>query len=517
MERPARQVFVISDLHVGGVYPDSDDPQDRGFRISTQVPQLTAFVTALADKQPGEPAIELVINGDFVDFLAERDSSSAGWQPFVQDPQAAVRKLEAIVERDSALFAALGRLLSRGHRLTVTLGNHDIELALPPVRKRLMELLGVEGHHQFHFVYDGEAYVIGDVLIEHGNRYDLFNVVDHDALRRLRSLLSRNQAVPAEQQFNAPAGSHIVASIMNPVKASYPFIDLLKPETGAAMPILLALEPGVRGQLGRLALMVKQARKHRLASAAMPGFGGDIRADGDAGGSFGQDIGSFDDDMGADVTVSHGDDGDHGDSGDYGDRGDDALAAVVAEAMGDDADGFLTELSQPTSVGEDISAADFFDRSMGLANLLLARSGDDVERRLPSLLKALRAVQGDKSFDRSIETACEYLDAARALARGGFRCVVFGHTHLAKRVVLEDDALYINTGTWADVMGFPKEILAGSDEEALAGLREFVQDIGTGKLNRWIRFGATYARLDMDADHRLMQAELLDFEGPEGM
>jgi UDP-2,3-diacylglucosamine pyrophosphatase LpxH len=511
MEMPARQVFVISDLHVGGVYPDSDDPQDRGFRISTQVPQLTAFVTALADKQPGEPAIELVINGDFIDFLAESDSSSAGWQPFVADPEAAARKLEAIVERDRALFAALGRLLSRGHRLTVTLGNHDIELALPPVRKRLMELMGVEGHHQFHFVYDGEAYVIGDVLIEHGNRYDMFNVVDHDALRRFRSLLSRNQAVPAEQQFNAPTGSHIVASIMNPVKTSYPFIDLLKPETGAAVPILLALEPGARDQLGRLALMVKRARKHKLASAAMPGFGGDIRAEGDAGGSFGQDIGSFDDDMGADATVSH------GDIGDSGDDSEDALAAVVSEAMGDDADGFLVEINPPASIGEDISAADFFDRSMGLANLLLAPSGDDVERRLPSLLKALRAVQGDKSFDRSIETAREYLDAAQALARGGFRCVVFGHTHLAKRVVLEDDALYINTGTWADVMRFPMEILAGSDEEALAKLREFVQDIGTGKLNRWIRFGATYARLDLDADHRLMQAELLDFEGPEGM
>ncbi len=511
MGKPARQVFVISDLHIGGVYPDSDDPQDRGFRISTQVPQLTAFVTALADKQPGEPAIELVINGDFVDFLAERDASSAGWQPFVQDPQAAARKLEAIVERDRALFAALGRLLSRGHRLTVTLGNHDIELALPPVRKRLMELMGVEGHHQFHFVYDGEAYVIGDVLIEHGNRYDMFNVVDHDALRRFRSLLSRNQAVPAEQQFNAPTGSHIVASIMNPVKTSYPFIDLLKPETGAAVPILLALEPGARNQLGRLALMVKRARKHRLSSAAMPGFGGDIRAEGDPGGSFGQDIGSFDDDMGADAAVPH------GDYGDSGDRGDDALAAVISEAMGGDADGFLAEFSQPASIGEDISAADFFDRSMGLASLLLARSGDDVERRLPSLLKALRAVQGDKSFDRSIETAHEYLDAARALARGGFRCVVFGHTHLAKRVLLEDDALYINTGTWADVMRFPMEIFAGSDQEALAKLREFVQDIGTGKLNRWIRFGATYARLDLDADHRLMQAELLDFEGPEGM
>jgi UDP-2,3-diacylglucosamine pyrophosphatase LpxH len=274
MDKPARQVFVISDLHVGGVYPDSGDPEDRGFRISTQVPQLTAFVTALADKPPGEPAIELVINGDFIDFLAEGDSRSCGWQPFIRDPEVATRKLETIVERDRALFAALGGLLSRGHRLTITLGNHDIELALPPVRKRLMELLGVEGHHEFQFIYDGEAYVIGDVLIEHGNRYDMFNVVDHDALRRHRSLVSRNQAVPDEQQFNAPTGSHIVASVMNPVKTSYPFIDLLKPETGAAVPILLALEPGARVKLGRLALMVTQATKHKLSGAAMPGFGG---------------------------------------------------------------------------------------------------------------------------------------------------------------------------------------------------------------------------------------------------
>ena len=108
-----------------------------------------------------------------------------------------------------------------------------------------------------------------------------------------------------------------------------------------------------------------------------------------------------------------------------------------------------------------------------------------------------------------------YLDAARELARGGFRCVVFGHTHLPKHVQLDNGALYINTGTWADVMRFPMEILTGSDEQGLAKLREFVDDIAGGKLNRWIGFGATYARLDMDAADRLIQAELLDFERRE--
>jgi hypothetical protein len=287
---------------------------------------------------------------------------------------------------------------------------------------------------------------------------------------------------------------------MNPVKTSYPFIDLLKPETGAALPVLLALEPGTRKLLANLALMVKKAHAHRLSGAAMPGFGGDIRAESDAAAFFGEDIGSFDDDMGSAVTLS---------------PGDDALASIVQEAMGDAADGFLAELREPVSIGEDISTAEFFDRTLGLASLLLARNDDDVERRLPSLLKALRSVQDDKSFDRSVESASEYLDAARELARGGFRCIVFGHTHLPKRVELDDGALYINTGTWADVMRFPMEILAGSDEDAMAKLREFVQDIAARKLQRWIGSGATYARVDLDASDRLLQAELLDFEGPE--
>lgn len=505
MHKPARQVYVISDLHVGGVYPDADRPDDRGFRISTQVPRLTAFVSALADKPPNEPAIELVINGDFIDFLAESESGATAWEAFTRDPGAAAAKLEAIVARDREFFSALGRLLARGHGLTVTLGNHDIELALPPVRRRLMKLLEVEGHHRFRFIYDGEAYVIGDVLIEHGNRYDMFNVVDHDGLRRLRSLMSRNQPVPVEHRFDAPTGSHIVASIMNPVKTAYPFIDLLKPETAAAVPILLALEPGTRSLLGRMALMVKRAHKHRLSAPAMPAFGGDIHAEGGGAEDFGQDIGSFDDDLAAGGSVSP------------GAPGDDALAGIVADAMGDAAEGFLAELPPSTNIGEDISAADTFDRTLGLASLLLARNDADVERRLPSLLKALRAVQDDKSFDRAVETGRSYLDAARELARGGFRCIVFGHTHLPKRVPLDEGALYINTGTWADIMRFPLEILAGSDEEALAKLREFVADIGAGRLGGWIGSGATYARIDFDREDRLLHAELLDFKGPEGV
>jgi hypothetical protein len=39
------------------------------------------------------------------------------------------------------------------------------------VRRALYTALHLEPSHDFQFLYDGEAYAVGDVLIEHGNRY----------------------------------------------------------------------------------------------------------------------------------------------------------------------------------------------------------------------------------------------------------------------------------------------------------------------------------------------------------
>ena len=73
-------------------------------------------------------------------------------------------------------------------------------------------------------------------------------------------------------------------------------------------------------------------------------------------------------------------------------------------------------------------------------------SHSDWKKRLPALLKAVRVVQQDESFDPAIETSPEYLEAAQELARGGYRYVVFGHTHLAKRIPLDGGGAYLNSG-----------------------------------------------------------------------
>ncbi|MBN1210864.1 MAG: hypothetical protein JXB05_38805 [Myxococcaceae bacterium] len=477
-----REVYIISDLHIGGRYPESHEPHDRGFRICTHVDVLARFVDTLSKRRSVGVDVELIINGDFLDFLAEEDPAGKGFVPFIQDPGEALRGLETILSRDRALFEALRGFTGRGGRLTLLLGNHDVELALPQVRHRLIQSLGEKPSARVTFLYDGEAYAVGDALIEHGNRYDGFNVVDHEGLRRVRSLQSRAQPVPPEYAFQPPPGSRLVASIMNPIKQDYPFVDLLKPETQAVVPILLALEPGFRGKALELLRFWSQAARHAPVAPAMPVFGGDIAALGDSE-DFGGDLGS----VGAPA---------------------DALAAELAQAIPPDVAARFVAALGPEPVGGDIASGEM-NRIWGLARLAAGRAAEAVELRLPALLEALRAVQNDRSFDEAYETVPAYVDAARKLAEGGFRYIVFGHTHLAKNVDLGGRA-YLNSGTWADLIRFPKAIVTPGNPHALDELRDFIADMVGRRFTPWIEFRPTYVRLDVRGE-RVAHAELCTF------
>jgi len=86
----ARRVYVISDLHLGGTYGKTS--KGRGFRMNTHVSELAEFVEALAQMPSDGLKIELVINGDMVDFLAEREDAPPYWTPFTCDAKAACAK-----------------------------------------------------------------------------------------------------------------------------------------------------------------------------------------------------------------------------------------------------------------------------------------------------------------------------------------------------------------------------------------------------------------------------------------
>lgn len=491
MTNIVRRTYIISDLHLGGVYPDGKVPNDRGFRICTHAAEVAGFVDALTELPVGAPPIELIVNGDLVDFLAERDGVGDGWVAFTYDQQAARAKLRAIIDRDKAVFDALARFLAKGHRLVILLGNHDIELAMPTVRHELKIALGVTTASDYTLIRDGEAYIVGDALVEHGNRYDAFNIVDYERLNRHCQFLSRVQPSPADV-FDAPPGSHMVAEVINPIKMQYKFIDLLKPENGAVVPLLLTFEPGYRSVLGKVALI---AAKRRAAMKAETGSESQamstrtVRA---------ERLGGFDSDglLASDISSGGG--------GSRAETESEALDALLTEEMGGEAGAVTGAVDRAVgneAFASDISStSDFIDRTVGMARLLISSSSAGHDTRIDALYSAFRALQNDQTFNEGVEGAGEYIEAAKALATNGVKHVVFGHTHMPKKIALPSGGYYLNSGTWADVMRVPKPVLAADKAAALPKLADFVGRLLKDDFSEFALFHPTYVRIDVLAN-----------------
>lgn len=451
-----RTIFVISDLHLGGEYPSEDHP--RGFRMCTRPDALARFIRSIPGRARGE-GVELVINGDFVDFLAERYDGA--FRPFAGNAEAALGVLDRLLDGEerpgeAAVFAALREFLDGGHWLTVLLGNHDVELAIPEVRKRLEGALGGPGG-RVHFIEE-EEYVVGDAHIEHGNRLDGWNAISPAAIAKLRA--------GDVDGFRPPPGSWLVAEVMNPVKRDHPFIDLLKPETKAAVPVLLALDPSKLRPLGRIAKywfekrwregLIDRGRPVPIAATSASGSGE------------------------RDLSYAE------------------ALREVIADVVPGEAQRQAlyevvdARLRVAREEGRREVAAVTPDEALGWARLILGSS-----EHLTSLADALGGLARDMSFERTLE-ADERIGRLAAMPESATSWVVLGHTHLAKRVEhLLPGRTYLNSGTWTDLVPFPEWVL---EDKTHAQLGTFLEDMRQKKLDKWIQFRPTFVRLDLDGE-----------------
>jgi UDP-2,3-diacylglucosamine pyrophosphatase LpxH len=431
---------VISDLHLGG---------REGFEMCTPDgrQRLAKFIGYVAGQCTAQRDVRLVINGDVVDFLAEADKEG-NYVGFTDDQTLALTKLEHVFERSQAVWQALRELGAAGGALTLLLGNHDVELSLPAVRQRLLAELG---RGRVELIYDNQAWRYGDLLIEHGNRYDAWNVVPHDTLRRIRSQLSRGAPPPA---YPVQPGSLLVIDVMNRIKQMYPWVDLLKPETEGLLKLLR-----VFGAVAPLDAIKSLRQATRMAERWLQYDADGLPTD--------QEYVNY-----QSLTKGHG-------------SFDEELVATAT------APGAKDELDD------------------------LARAVK-VELQLPDVLKAFRhrAAKDATTFHIDTESAT-YLKPAKALTGGeGPRVVVFGHTHLAKSLDLGNGALYLNTGTWADLIRVPESAYTGSDEKALADLKPFVEALRTNDIAGLRRQVATYARIDLNDKAELQQAGAYFYDGP---
>jgi UDP-2,3-diacylglucosamine pyrophosphatase LpxH len=479
----ARRVFVISDLHLGGLPPTMMSTPDR----------LAVFIESMPSRLQPDEQLELVINGDFVDFLAIEpceawtsssdrarekllntvgrskftpvfDETFDAWTSTSSDRAREKLPNTAGGSKFTPVFDALGRLVAAGHCLTILLGNHDLELAIPAVRDSLLDTLEATPH-QVHCVFDGAAYRIGGALIEHGNRYDVANENDWDGLRTIASALSRGESSPASLRVSA--GSFLVEKVVAALKPRYPFIDLLHPQGELLALLLAAFEPALVFDLPKVGRVF---RANRLQNSNTRG-----------------------------VQPGHS----------Y------AVASTITEPPVDEelrvtfgaAYESLMMVSEQVSLSDVLFAA--WNARRDSLSEILARGEDIPPARLEQIRVAMRRMLLDDTSDRIDGDTQQYGLAAQRITEssgGAIDVVLMGHTHLARHVGPPDRAAYINCGSWTDVIRVPRDVLAAGRH---AELQHFLTELSRGGLRSP---SATYADLRIERNGRVSTAKLVDLK-----
>lgn len=444
-EDQLEELHVVSDLHLGGV---------QGHQIFNQGRALAAFIDHLGGVAARGRRVGLVLNGDIVDFLADKDATYF-------DPLGAADKLRAIFEDDAfrPVWDALERFTwIEGCVLALVLGNHDVELALPDVREALLARLcggdeGARGRVRIAMDdEDGYACEVGGqrVLCLHGNQVDPWNPIDFRALREVSGALASGKKPPA---WEPNAGTRLVVDVMNGVKMDFAFVDLLKPETRAVPFVLLALKVEHSVSLAKFARAVVQSLYDQGRLAA--GFLG------------GTPVEELTDARALELLVRPS-------------TWEQPAARSAAGWTG------LDWLSQATRDDEDRRRPiDLVDagagETLGVGGLLLDRlRGGDTRENLRDALESYLGRDRSFRFDTEDDTF-RRIDESRRAANAD--CVIAGHTHLARRLLRRSGrGVYFNSGTWIRLIELTKPMLTPDGfrpiyEALCAGTLEALDDV----------------------------------------
>lgn len=464
MLRPTR-IFVISDLHLGG-----DMPPMMSF------PEvLASFITSLPGRTKPDEAIQLVIAGDVIDFLAIALDGAA--EPWTEDPARAVRKLEkALHGHDSVIYAALARHLAEGHGLAILLGNHDIELALPAVQAALCARLDC-WPGAIDFVDDGRAWRFGRAVVEHGNRYDDANLNDWSSLREIAASQSRGETPLS--RLEPSFGSRLVCDVVNKHKQTFDFIDTLQPQGVMVAYLMAALDPSLLRSLPDLIQVWRGQSRQARNKIGAPPERRTTRSSEPAGPAPADAV------YGPPVDTARLD-------ALFGLTASPHQAGPSRTTRGGQAPMVLRELLRPG----DQSLIRYLD------------DGTPIPRwRLELVQTALSEMMwSDNSLELNGPTGPYGLAAERIRGATGAQVVVMGHTHQARALGPAGHAQYINTGTWADLVRIPNEVLT-LGPPGLNALEQWLKDLRGGHKVREVR--PTWAEIRVERDGEVSTAQLM--------
>ncbi len=407
-------LYVVSDLHLGG---------EKGFQIFGSVPEFRWFIDEIrATEAKGKTG--LLINGDFVDFLAEAD-------PKYFDPLGACDRLDRIFLQDPDfrhILTALRKFVATPNkRLFINLGNHDLEIALPWVCEHFVDLISngdTAARGRICITKDGAgiSFNVGSARIycAHGNEVDSWNVTDHESIRKI----SRDVLQGSDPNDWIPnAGTQLVIEAMNSIKRRYPFVDLLKPETEAVVPILLALQPSLAAKIISAPRVL--ARKARDAVKMKSGFLGEGIAEQ-------REQDNVLTPLGEAILRSRNQD--------------------LATELLDEADAHFRDDLSPM----DLLSADQQGRHLGRWSAFHKRVSGGSKSEI--LRERLDGLFRDPSFDTTHPDDTFLAFDARISDKADV--VVTGHTHLERALPrVAASGYYFNTGTWARLIQIDEDRL----------------------------------------------------------
>ena len=419
------QLHVVSDLHIGG---------ERTFQIFRRGPELCALIQHLRSNV-GSGTLGLLVNGDMVDFLAEPSARCF-------DPYGAANKLQRIFSDPS--FAPVWNALrafaaTPGCRLVINLGNHDLELALPWVREELLAFLTGDddaARGRVTILTDGTGFrcTVGDkrVLCVHGNEVDTWNVADHEMIRCIGRDIVQGRTVP---DWTPNAGTRLVIDVMNDIKRKYAFVDLLKPEAEAVVPVLVALDDSQLPRLQRIMAVASRLSWDKLRRAT--GFL-----------SQGEQI--------APTSLEI----EEGTPWNRRERPDRVAAGAMPFTAHTEASVLLANAEDNFRQGIDpvFLVESGMTEQLGVASAtwtwVRGKSREEV------LYEALRDLAKDRSFE--LHEGDDTFRRVDKYVGSDFDFVVTGHTHMEKEIPRSNGSggMYFNTGSWIPRIRFTPEMLA---------------------------------------------------------
>lgn len=231
----AHRIFVLSNLNLGG---------SAQLRVADEEAhaRMASFIHHLGRMSSDREIVHLVIAGNLINFPATLPPVA-----FAADEDDALARLLQVLQDCDGVFESLAEFVATGHRLTLLLGAAEAELALARPREALLSRIGPGN---VEFLYDGEPFTIGPLLVEAGYRADPWTRIDHEALRRFR--LARRYRMEAPPTPVSPA-RRLYASLIAPLSLRYPGLPLLSEDHAALLPLLLCLEPSARSLITALA------------------------------------------------------------------------------------------------------------------------------------------------------------------------------------------------------------------------------------------------------------------------